>query len=399
MVKKTENKDELKKKDSKEELKKKDNKEKQDLKKKDDKEKENNRLAIFEEVLKNFPKSKSTNEDVVSIFTKISSDVKKVSSGSMILNNILGGGIPVGRIIEIYGPEASGKTSIALTTLANVQKEGGNCVFIDAEQAFDPVYAKKLGVNLDKLGYSNLGIAESVFSLILKLILTDTVDFIVVDSVASLVPSAEIDADPEKASVGTLARVMSKMIKQLLVPARQHNCTVVFLNQERDKIGTFIPTKETSGGKALKYYASQRIEINKKSVEKDENGEIIGTLIKMKVVKNKVAQPYKEGLTVLTFNQGINQLAELLTVALEKKVIVQSGRTYHYKPLHEIKNIEEKIKEINEKYTNTDYGYKIGVDKIPVMNELKKNKWLYDNILQDVLKVINETIYTEETSE
>ena len=237
-------------------------------------------------------------------------NVAKTSSGSIVLDSILGGGIPKGRIIEIYGPEGSGKTSIALTALGNVQKEGGTGVFLDVEQAFDPNYAKALGVKVNELGFSQPSVAEEVLAMIIKLIETGTVDIIVLDSVAAMTPKAELEADLEKASVATLARVMSKAMKRIAQKANEFNCTVIFINQIRDNVGDMWgPKTSTPGGKALKFTASQRIEVKKvRLVQEGDN--IIGTEVRLKCIKNKVAAPYGEGLTVLTFSCTVNSFSE-----------------------------------------------------------------------------------------
>lgn len=257
----------------------------------------------------------------------IQADVELISSGSLVLDQIAGGGIPKGRIIEIYGPESSGKTSIALNAIASVQRAGGNAFFFDVEQALDPGYARILGVDTERLGFSQQSVAEYILLMVRKLLSTQSVDIIVIDSLASMIPLDEFK-DPDKHTMGLMARIMSKHLRYLATLARQSNCTIIFLNQIREKVGVVFGNPETTpGGKALKFFASQRIEVRRKGQVKDGT-DVIGTEVRLKIVKNKIGAPFQEGVTVLTFKEGINRAAEMLTIGEELDIIKLSGRTY-----------------------------------------------------------------------
>lgn len=293
----------------------------------------NSRQEAFARVIRSMSKVKKDEDPPINFLPEMNVDIERFTSGSLILDSILGGGLPKGRIIEIYGGEACGKTSIALTAIAHLQKKGGNCVFIDAESALDVAYAKKLGVDLDKLAFSQESIAETLFDMILSLAGTGTVDLIVVDSVASLTTQTEFEESVEKVQMAGLARVMSKGLKKLAPVCSKNKCTVIFLNQTRDNVGVMFGSKvTTSGGNALKFFASQRIQVSRTGVEKDENGEVIGTTVKLRCVKNKTGIPFGEGLTSLEFNRGINPEGEVLFLGEELKVIEKKGMTYWFIP-------------------------------------------------------------------
>lgn len=337
-----------------------------------------NKEAAFKSLLAEIQKKQDRFS--IGLLTDIQQDtVETISTGSLILDSIIGGGVPKGRLIEIFGPEASGKTSIALTIGANVQKEGGNFFFVDVEQAFDPAYAKKLGVDIDKLGFAQPTIAEDCLSLVLKLCESGTVDIIVVDSIASMVPKAEAEADLEKSTIGLLARLMSRACKQIAQVANQNNCTVIFLNQIRDKVGVMYgPTSDTTGGRAMKFYASQRIEVRRKGKVDDENGKNIGNEVFLRCVKNKIAPPFGEGTTVLTYNQGINKAGEIFTLGEQIGVIQKEGRTYW---CTQSGNYNTGLEEY-------DGRLKIGVNADPVLQQIKNNKPLYDMLSeQTVIKL------------
>ena len=313
----------------------------------------------------------------------VGASVKRFSSGSLVLDSISGGGFPKGRVIEIYGPEASGKTSIALNGIANIQREGGNAVFIDAEQALDTNYAKILGVNVDNLALAQISVAEDALQLCVDLASAGNTDLIVVDSVAALVPKAEAEGGMDKQQVGLMARIMSKGLRVLTPICAKNNVTIIFLNQIREKVGVMFGNPETTpGGKALKFFASQRIEIRKKTQEKVDN-EIIGTVVKMKMVKNKVAAPFKEGLTVLTFLHGINRPAELLVVGEEKGILFKQGNSYFYDP---------KGKEIpladDQPAVVSDNLIKLGSKKADALISLENNKELYEAISKTLSEYI-----------
>lgn len=321
-------------------------------------------------------------------------NVAKTSSGSIVLDSILGGGIPKGRIIEIYGPEGSGKTSIALTALGNVQKEGGYGVFLDVEQAFDPNYAKALGVNIDELGFSQPSTAEEVLTAVLMMIQTGAVDMIVLDSVAAMTPKAELEADLEKASVATLARVMSKAMKRIAQAANEFNCTVIFINQIRDNVGDLWgPKTSTPGGKALKFTASQRIEVKKVRVVK-EGDDTIGTEVRLKCIKNKVAAPYGEGVTVLTFAKGINKAAEAMVIGEELGIIEKDGRTYKFRTFEniDIEDFNSIIEEPADVENNIPAVIKIATSKAALLTELETNKSLLNAINNKIEETIKENI-------
>ncbi len=344
-------------------------------------------LKDISSINKDLMKKNGTDDIVISPISKFdgTADVKRFSSGSVVLDSISGGGFPKGRIIEIYGPEASGKTSIALNAIANVQKEGGNAVFVDAEQALDLNYASVLGVNVDDLVLAQVSVAEDALQLCANLAASGNTDLIVVDSVAALVPRQEAEGDMDKQQVGLMARVMSKGLRVLTPLCAKNKVTIIFLNQIREKVGVMFGNPETTpGGKALKFFASQRIEIRRKGQEKDGT-EIIGTVVRMKMVKNKVAAPFKEGLTVLTFAHGINRPAEISVVGGEMGIIINEGRSYYYEPKGEIK-LTGDISTI-EKDTGR---IKIAGSKSNLIKALEEEKELYQAIANDVSNVIKE---------
>lgn len=258
-------------------------------------------------------------------------NVETISTGSLVLDSILGGGLAKGRIIEIYGKESSGKTSIALTAIANVQRDGGTATFIDLENALDPKYAKKLGVDVDNLAVAQPDYAEQALELVQRLAESGVVDIIVVDSVAALVPKIELEGDMDQNTIGAVARLLSRSLKKLVSTANRTGTTVVLINQTRVAIGAYSPVgvpEDTTGGKALKFYSSQRISVNRKGQVKDGK-DVIGNEVRFKIVKNKIAPPFGEGITVLTFGSGINRAAELITVGPATGVITMpNNRTY-----------------------------------------------------------------------
>lgn len=347
------------------------------------------RRKAFLKTLKEVDKivNPSKKDKLLSLINDLHVEVKRFSSGSVVLDNISGGGFPHGRIIEIYGPEASGKTSIALNSIANVQREGGNCVFIDVEQALDTHYAKVLGVDLNELGFAQPSTAEETLRLCMGLAKSQTVDLIVVDSVAAMVPQQEIDGGIEKASVASLARLMSKGLRQLVDVCNKNNCTIIFLNQIRQKVGVMFGNPETTpGGQALKFFASQRIEIRRKGQVK-EGDDVIGTEVRLKVIKNKVSAPYGQGATVLTFAHGINRAAEVFVVAEELGVINKSGNTYYYNPVDENKKLPEEVEALR-----TDNGIKLDVGKSKTIEVLSEKGIFYPLVKADMDKVLQGTI-------
>lgn len=258
-------------------------------------------------------------------------DVDVIPSGSLTLDKALGiGGYPKGRIIEIYGPESSGKTTLTLHAIAQAQKQGGKAAFIDAEHAIDPVYAKNLGVDIDELILSQPDSGEQALEIAEMLVRSGVIDLIVIDSVAALVPQVELDGEMGDAAVGLQARLMSKALRKLSGVMNKTNCTVIFINQLREKIGVMYGNPETTtGGRALKFYSSVRVEI-RRSEQIKQNGEIIGNKANIKVVKNKVAPPFKTTQVDIIYGKGISRDGEILDLAVEGDIVEKSGAWYAY---------------------------------------------------------------------
>lgn len=258
-------------------------------------------------------------------------DVDVIPSGSLTLDKALGiGGYPKGRIIEIYGPESSGKTTLTLHAIAQAQKQGGKAAFIDAEHAIDPVYAKNLGVDIDELILSQPDSGEQALEIAEMLVRSGVIDLIVIDSVAALVPQVELDGEMGDAAVGLQARLMSKALRKLSGVMNKTNCTVIFINQLREKIGVMYGNPETTtGGRALKFYSSVRVEI-RRSEQIKQNGEIVGNKANIKVVKNKVAPPFKTTQVDVIYGKGISRDGEILDLAVEGDIVEKSGAWYAY---------------------------------------------------------------------
>ena len=259
-------------------------------------------------------------------------DVDAISSGSLSLDNALGiGGYPKGRIIEIYGPESSGKTTLALHAIAEVQKAGGKAAFIDAENAIDPIYARNLGVNIDELILSQPDSGEQGLEIVDVLVRSGAVDLIVVDSVAALVPQAELDGEMGDLQVGLQARMMSKAMRKLSGAMNRGNCTAIFINQLREKVGVMFGNPETTpGGRALKFYSSVRIDI-RRSEQIKQGTDVVGNKTNIRIVKNKVAPPFKAVQIEIIYGKGISYLGEVIDLGVEYNLIDKAGSWYSYK--------------------------------------------------------------------
>ena len=259
-------------------------------------------------------------------------DVAVIPTGSLTLDMALGiGGYPKGRIIEIYGPESSGKTTLTLHAIAEVQKQGGTAAFIDAEHAIDPVYAKNLGVNFDELILSQPDSGEQGLEIAETLVRSGAIDLVVVDSVAALVPQVELDGEMADQQMGLQARLMSKALRKLSGVMNKTDCTIIFINQLREKIGVMFGNPETTtGGRALKFYSSVRVEIRRSEVIKNGT-EIVGNKVNIKVVKNKVAPPFKSTQVDIIYGKGISRDGEVLDLAVDKDIVDKSGAWYAYK--------------------------------------------------------------------
>ena len=292
--------------------------------------KENKKDQLLEEALKTIEKEYGKGS-IMRLGDRANVAVDAISSGSLTLDAALGiGGFPKGRIIEIYGPESSGKTTLALHAIAECQKAGGRCAFIDAENAIDPVYAKHLGVNIDELLLSQPDSGEQALDICEVLVKSGAVDLVVVDSVAALVPRAELEGEMGDSSVGLQARLMSKAMRKLAGVMNHSETTAIFINQLREKVGVIYGSPETTpGGRALKFYASVRLDVRRTDTLR-EGQEAYANVVKVKVVKNKVAPPFRMAVVTMVYGEGISHIDEVINLAVDHNLLDKSGAWFSY---------------------------------------------------------------------
>jgi len=345
------------------------------IKKKENKEDKTAGIAGLEDTLKSI-QTKFGEGSIMKFGDSPKVDINVIPTGSIGLDMALGvGGIPRGRIVEIFGPESSGKTTLSLHIVAEAQRLGGICAYIDAEHAMDPEYTKKLGVNINNLLISQPDNGEQALEIVESLVRTGKIDVIVIDSVAALTPKDEIEGDMGAYHVGKQARLMSQALRKLTAIVAKSKTSVIFINQIRMQIGVMFGNPETTpGGKALKFYTSVRLDIRKiAQIKKGE--EVVGSRTRVKVVKNKVAAPFKQTEFDIIYNEGISKEGEIMALGEKFKIIEKSGNSYFYTPSSEVK---EKIK--------------LGVGYDSTRTFLKENKKIADQILKEIRKKFAEEV-------
>lgn len=345
------------------------------IKKKERKEDKTVGMTVLEDTLKSI-QTKFGEGSIMKFGDSPKVGVNVIPTGSIGLDMALGvGGIPRGRIIEIFGPESSGKTTLSLHIVAEAQKSGGVCAYIDAEHAMDPEYTKKLGVNINDLLISQPDNGEQALEIVESLVRTGKIDVIVVDSVAALTPKDEIEGDMGAYHVGKQARLMSQALRKLTAIVSKSKTVVVFINQIRMQIGVMFGNPETTpGGKALKFYTSVRLDIRKiAQIKKGE--EVVGSRTRVKIVKNKVAAPFKQTEFDIIYNEGISREGEIMALGEKFKIIEKNGNSYFYKPDGETKEKE-----------------KLGVGYDATRKFLKENKKISDQILKEIRKKFTEEV-------
>ncbi|MDO4701771.1 MAG: recombinase RecA [Erysipelotrichaceae bacterium] len=289
-----------------------------------------NKESLLQETLKQIEKQYGKGS-IMKLGDRANVDVDVISTGSIAIDLALGiGGYPKGRIIEIFGPESSGKTTLALHAIAQCQKAGGRAAFIDAENAIDPMYAKNLGVNIDELILSQPDSGEQALEICELLIRSGAIDLVVIDSVAALVPQAELDGEMSDSTIGLQARLMSKAMRKLAGVMNRSECTAIFINQLREKVGIMFGSPETTpGGRALKFYSSIRLDVRRSEVIKNGT-DIVGNKVNVKVVKNKVAPPFKTASIEIMYGEGISHLSEIISLGVDFDIINKAGAWFSY---------------------------------------------------------------------